>query len=1025
MTKFRKAAIATILGASTLCIGAFALSACKSKDYTVTFNIEGKTQAAEVVDGKVGTMPANPEKDYYTFMGWYTTSDFKEGTEFTKDTEVTADTTVYAYFAPIKVNITVNGGTAENIKLEDLTTEQAEYTATAESQNLTFDGWYVDSGYTTKYTAQSADNLYARYMATVTFNNGYEDVYTYQVKPGTAITKPETARVKKFYMDEEDIYYVYTDENGDVVTEANETTGGREMKEVDFTQTVTAKTNTTFKVIWKTPGLSYSVNSASGNIYVDGGSTADDQTFYTYPVLSIPRKVTYEGETKYVDGIDQLNSMSFMKSLEKIIFQYGVKEILNFNANDNIEEVEIPGSVDMIIDSFFNMDSLKKVTIDEGVKAIYNSFFADNCTENVSIANRTPGKQYAFDIEIPDSVISLCSVPTNFKFSAKSCFTNDGKGRIYQTDGNDKILIADTNVVDGVLTIEDGVTLIQVGAFTEFYARYGLKNLYLPTTWTGVHYNLNYGDYSYDFDDKTYLYKENATAYAVNVNAVAILDCMENMENVVVQASALPDGLSRWTFINNIYDCVTDVSVKAKIVLPAEVTEGESVTVTINAKNTTTGASKSYAINNKKSGETLTEAEVKTAIGATADYYDNFEYTQFGKAYTYGTLNANQYIDVTYSYAAGGFNSEVSGNEVTITGFKQGNTNDTYAKGDAIYNEKTGKYTVVIPAEIDGKKVTKIANEAFKGVEAIEAVYIPSSVKEIGDSAFSGTTSLSTVGIEAGGLEVIGKYAFYNSGFTSIKLPLAKLTSIGEYAFKSQKLQRFYAADGEEKRSIAPYGTAASWYGVSDWDSAVVGQYYFISSQLYLPDNSTNYGCIVKYVNKTEDYTVPGGTDKVTLLDVQLVATAAANTRGELNLGFYFRNYKSSWALSYVHQDVVLRYEVMEGSVYYKSTDTIVFGVVSKIHTNAFTDMGEKYTSTEIGSNGTDYKYNYFVVYVPDSAQSYYQAETWLDAAAVKNLTSDIFEEGWWEGWTATSNAENYAKLVAKMAAATNRAYSE
>jgi len=192
MTKFRKAAIATLLGASTLCIGAFALSACKSKDYTVTFNIEGKTQTAEVVDGKVGTMPANPEKDYYTFMGWYTTSDFKEGTEFTKDTEVTANTTVYAYFAPIKVNITVNGGTAENIKLEDLTTEQAEYTAEATGQNLTFDGWYVDSSYTTKYTTQDVTNgLYARYMATVTFNNGYENLQTQKVGINSTVAMPD------------------------------------------------------------------------------------------------------------------------------------------------------------------------------------------------------------------------------------------------------------------------------------------------------------------------------------------------------------------------------------------------------------------------------------------------------------------------------------------------------------------------------------------------------------------------------------------------------------------------------------------------------------------------------------------------------------------------------------------------------------------------------------------------------------------------------------------------------------------
>lgn len=87
MTKIRKNVIGAILCLVMLLVGVCAFTACGSKDLSVTFTVEGKTQTLDVVNGKV-TMPADPEKEFYEFRGWYTTSTFDEGTEFTKDTEV-------------------------------------------------------------------------------------------------------------------------------------------------------------------------------------------------------------------------------------------------------------------------------------------------------------------------------------------------------------------------------------------------------------------------------------------------------------------------------------------------------------------------------------------------------------------------------------------------------------------------------------------------------------------------------------------------------------------------------------------------------------------------------------------------------------------------------------------------------------------------------------------------------------------------------------------------------------------------
>ena len=181
---------------------------------------------------------------------------------------------------------------------------------------------------------------------------------------------------------------------------------------------------------------------------------------------------------------------------------------------------------------------------------------------------------------------------------------------------------------------------------------------------------------------------------------------------------------------------------------------------------------------------------------------------------------------------------------------------------------------------------------------------------------------------------------------------------------------------------------------------------------------SSTYNGIVKYTGKTENVTGPGGAegDKVTVLDVQYVATAGGNT-DKVDLGMSARNTSSSFFSSYMDMSVIVRYEVMEGSFYYKTKGNIRFFYVSKIHANAFTDMGANYLSTEMNKKGTALKYDYFCVYVPKADAVY--PEAWLDPAKIRDMTSEIFEAGWWEGWTAEANADDeaYKNLITKMSA--------
>lgn len=99
-----------------------------------------------------------------------------------------------------------------------------------------------------------------------------------------------------------------------------------------------------------------------------------------------------------------------------------------------------------------------------------------------------------------------------------------------------------------------------------------------------------------------------------------------------------------------------------------------------------------------------------------------------------------------------------------------------------------------IPREIDGKKVTSIAQGCFKDNIYMEKITIPSNIWGIGIGAFKGCIRLKEVKIQ-NGVEMIASYAFQNcKGLEYVVIP-ASVETIGLEAFS-------YAADftivGEE-----------------------------------------------------------------------------------------------------------------------------------------------------------------------------------------------------------------------------------
>ena len=92
--------------------------------------------------------------------------------------------------------------------------------------------------------------------------------------------------------------------------------------------------------------------------------------------------------------------------------------------------------------------------------------------------------------------------------------------------------------------------------------------------------------------------------------------------------------------------------------------------------------------------------------------------------------------------------------------------------------------SVKLPSKLEGKKVTKIGNGAFKDNTTIVKVKLPTTIKEIGDDAFASCTDLTTINIP-GKVTKIGSRAFYNcSSLSNMTVP-SSVKEIGASAFKN------------------------------------------------------------------------------------------------------------------------------------------------------------------------------------------------------------------------------------------------
>lgn len=984
-----------VLALVMLCaVGLFALSACNgSETYTVTFMVRengttGDWQQYKNVDtnddGSV-TLPAEPTVEGYTFRDWYTDEACSADKVF-DESKVTGNITVYALMAEanITLSVTDGSGTASEVAgtLSALSETTAEYEADALSDNLTFDGWYTDAAFTQKYSSSmDATALYGRYMAKVTYDNGYEELYTELVTPGGKTTAPDT-RVDDFvkrYMDDEDISY--NDSEGNAINFTADT--------FDENEVVT--------VLWKTPGLQYEV--IEGNNYrVSGIDTSE----VSYPAVSVLSKnVTIEGKSGCnVAAVDASVGLDRYSQAEVFIFNEGIESIRGFYSaslagSSAMKEVQLPSTLKVLEDSF-NMQSnnLSELVLPQGLEVIIDCFWSD------MLAATGTYRENGLDITvtIPSTVTNMVAVPKNLDLSQNENFEYDEGDRLYYVDGDSKILCSEyqSNVTeDSRLVVEEGVTGVQVYLLSTMDFDY----LDLPSTFCEVGYNNVAEDYSaYTgnlltpqavINNPEAAPVEGATKYSY-----AIVSNLDEITYVTIARTDMP--VSDYAFVSKsgVPHNGSEFEDNVKVVFIGEIANGNRVEIILTVVFGRDDAVSTQKLTRYKSGNTLTIADILEKANVSEGRY-NVIVRNIGKIYEGGTITSNMYITVECYAKAGGFTYTVNADSetATVTGFDSATTEQL----------TDGTYRVNID-EINGYTVTAIANGAFKNVSGVSEVYISNAVTTIGTEAFMNMGNLRLVDIASGGLSVIGRSAFENAGCVqdsdgnwavnteggvselTMILPLAALTDIQPYAFKTKAIEKFTAVDSEATRNI-------QMMLMQGTPSFTEGMFLFA-----MTGSGTNRA-IIKYtgINETKTMQNSSGADtEITVRGAQLVAIAGgaaySNASSGLALGFSYRYFDSQMgAYAPALATNVFEYEIMEGSVYYGgSTLQIYIGMVSKVHKNAFTDIEDEAPSI-----------NYYNC-------SYDQHMT---IEQVQTQTTEIFEEGWFEG---ADNSENTFMADAK-----------
>ncbi len=305
----------------------------EARSYTVFFDANGgtvaKTSQPALSDVALGELPV-PERQYYTFDGWFTEADGGELVTADSVFARTTDLTVYAHWTlnSFIVTFSANGGTCNTANKRAYCGQALGTLPTPTRTGFTFNGWYTDDSGGTKVTSSTTYSdanditVYAHWTVkdyTVSWNTGTG--YSITVKrtnsPNKGATTGNLSNGQAIYYGDV-LSIIYTPATGYSITSHGSTS-------------VTVTNNVTSDTIWAIA----TVNSYTYNIVYESvngtslGTTTVTKNYGTTNTISAPAKSGYDTPASQSVKWDST-------SPKTITFKYTPSAVTNSNKTGTI-----------------------------------------------------------------------------------------------------------------------------------------------------------------------------------------------------------------------------------------------------------------------------------------------------------------------------------------------------------------------------------------------------------------------------------------------------------------------------------------------------------------------------------------------------------------------------------------------------------------------------------------------------------------------------------------------------------------
>lgn len=549
------------------------------KMYTVSYNMSGKAAnpiaSIQVQEGTTFTLPENPTVKGYTFVRWYTDSNFT--TAWNSTNQVTSDTTLYAKWNTKYFTVSHDlMGYANNPATVNVQEGNTHTPSTVYISGYEFIGWYKDSNYTNAWTSTDTVNtnitLYAKYEPktySVTLNSNIQNIsngsanVVYKTKSLSNIATPvvENGTIEGWY-DDATFSNKVADSNGTLLSNVTSLTNdqGEWIRSgvtnlyarwnftvtfedpYDFSPTDFAPVTVLQGEKVTAPDIS-SLDAGEGYTYVWIAEDANNEFNFDSAIKKPTKLVLY----KSYDNTDNKYTVNFLNSKNVITGYNGLDADLIIPAAIEGKKIYAIFGKYTSTDSvpFGGKTTLRSVVISEGIEMLYDGAFR-SCTSLESVSIPASITRLGND---KCGVFARCSNLTDVRFAEgsridkfeKSLFSNCTKlTSITIPDSVTKIY---TSVFDGTgitsLNIPANVEYIESGNFIS-----GCNNL---TTITvdpnNQHYKAVDGNSIYSKDGKQLIAVSNKlTSFTIKEGTEEIGEGCFNF-NYTITEIIIPEGV--------------------------------------------------------------------------------------------------------------------------------------------------------------------------------------------------------------------------------------------------------------------------------------------------------------------------------------------------------------------------------------------------------------------------------------------------------------------------------------------------